>query len=144
MTEVFQYTEGGYTFIDTATVLTPDQTELFLKLLHNELGKAQLAVKKARDDEVNAEEAYFRARLPLLAEDDCPDRERRNGRVTQKQVDAWFADRIPVEHQALRRAQVARRNAIGYAGVVKDQVQVMRSLNSLAKVFYEEHRGGPR
>lgn len=144
MTEVFQYTEGGYTFIDTATVLTPTETELFLKLLHNELGKAQLAVKKARDEEVNAEEAYARARLPLLADEDCPDRERRNGRVTQKQVDAWFADRIPDEHKALRRAQVVRRNAVGYASVVKDQVQVMRSLNSLAKVFYEEHRGGPR
>ncbi|MEU8151700.1 hypothetical protein [Nonomuraea sp. NPDC048901] len=144
MSEVFQYTESGYTFIDTATVLTPDQTELFLKLLHNELGKAQLAVKKTRDAELDAEEAYLKARLPLLAEEDCPDRERRSGRVTQKQVDAWFADRITAEHQALRRAQVDRRNAVSYAGVVKDQVQVMRSLNSLAKVFYEEHRGGPR
>jgi hypothetical protein len=54
MTEVFQYTESGYTFIDTATVLTPDQTELFLKLLHNELGKAQLAVKQTRDAELDA------------------------------------------------------------------------------------------
>jgi hypothetical protein len=144
VSEVFQYTESGYTFIDTATVLTPDQTELFLKLLHNELGKAQLAVKQTRDAELDAEEAYLKARLPLLAEEDCPDRERRNGRVTQKQVDAWFADRITAEHQALRRAQVDRRNAVSYAGVVKDQVQVMRSLNSLAKVFYEEHRGGPR
>jgi hypothetical protein len=144
MSEVFQYTEGGYTFVDTSTVLTPVETELFLKLLHNELGKAQLAVKKARDAEVDAEEAYMRARLPLLLKEDCPDAERRNGRVTQKQVDMWFADRIPAEHQALRRAQVDRRNAVAYAGVVKDQVQVMRSLNSLAKAFYDEHRGGPR
>lgn len=144
MTDVFQYTESGYTFIDTAAVLTPTETELFLKLLHNELGKAQLEVKKARDAEVDAEEAYARERLPLLDDEDCPDRERRNGRVTQKQVDLWFADRIPEQHRALRRAQVSRRNAVGYAGVVKDQIQVMRSLNSLAKVFYEEHRGGPR
>lgn len=144
MSEIFQYTEGGYAFIDTAAVLTPDQTELFLKLLHNELGKAQLAVKRTRDAELDAEEAYMKARLPLLVDEDCPDADRRNGRVTQKQVDMWFAQRIPDEHQALRRAQVDRRNAVSYAGVVKDQVQVMRSLNSLAKVFYEEHRGGPR
>lgn len=135
---------GSFEFVDASEILTPVQTDHFLKKLNNELGLAQLKVRKARTREVELEEAYMRARTPLLVDAACPEVGRRAGQVSQKQQDAWFAEKIPDPYWALRTAQVVRRNAVDYAEQVKAQVEIMRSLNVNAKAIYDSYRGGGR
>lgn len=140
----FEKGEAGFQFKDVNEVLTPVETERYLKLLNNELGFAQLAVRRAREAELTAEHAYMEARTPLLLDEDCPQSDRNTGRVTQKTVDAWFAARIPSPYWALRGATVDRQNAVSYARQVQDQMEIARSLNSNAKTFYATYQGGGR
>jgi hypothetical protein len=145
MTDVFQKTESGsFEFLSEDVVLTPADTDVFLKRLNNELGRSQLAVKRAREAELQAEYAYMTARAPLLLDPDCPEVGKRAGQVSQKAQEQWFADRIPDEYWTLRAARVERQNATDYAWQVKAQVELMRSLNVNAKAMYDNYRGGGR
>ncbi|MEU8199543.1 hypothetical protein AB0C10_37740, partial [Microbispora amethystogenes] len=83
---------GSFEFVDEGSVLTPVETEMFLKRLNNELGRAQLAVRKARRHELDCEQKYMTGRAPLLLHEDCPQVGRRAGEATQKQQDAWLAE----------------------------------------------------
>ena len=142
MTESFQRTEGGFEFIDEDAILTPVQTDRYLKQLHNELGRAQLEVKKARRRELDRTKAYLEARAPLLLDEDCPEVGRGAGQVSAKERDAWFSLRIPEEFWDLKEAALDRANAVDYLWQVKDQVRVMQSLNKNAKAMYDTERGG--
>ncbi|MER6575767.1 hypothetical protein [Nonomuraea sp. NPDC001023] len=145
MTDVFQKTEGGsFEFLSEDAVLTPADTDVFLRRLNNELGRSQLAVKRAREAELHAEYEYMTARAPLLLDPDCPEVGKRAGQVSQKTQDQWFAVRVPDEYWALRAATVERQNATDYAWQVKAQVELMRSLNVNAKAMYDTYRGGGR
>ncbi|SEN88679.1 hypothetical protein [Nonomuraea pusilla] len=146
MTDVFQRREGGFEFISEDAVLTPADTDVFLKRLNNELARAQLNVMRARDAEVQAEKAYMEARTKYLFDsgEEPPEVGRRAGQVSQKQADEWFAVRISAEYWALREARVVRTNAVDYAWQVKTQVELMRSLNVNAKALYDTPSGGGR
>ena len=135
---------GSFEFQDEGAVLSPVETDLFLKRLNNELGMAQLRVRQARRKEIVAERAFMESRTPLLLDEDVPEVGRRAGQVTQKQQDAWFAARLPEEYWTLRSAQVERRNAVDYAIQVRDQMEIMRSLNKNASIHMETYRGGGR
>ena len=117
MTDVFQRAESGsFEFLSEDVVLTPVDTDVFLRRLNNELGRSQLAVKRAREAELQAEYAYMTARAPLLLDEDCPEVGKRAGQVSQKVQDQWFADRIPNQYWALRAAKVERQNAVDTPG----------------------------
>lgn len=133
---------GSFEFLSADVVLTPVDTDVFLKLLNNELGRSQLAVKRARIAELDAERAYLEARTELLVDEEPPEVGRRAGQVSQKEQDAWFAERIPAPYWALREARITRANAVDYAWQVKAQVELMRSLNVNAKAMYDSYRGG--
>lgn len=138
MTDLFQKTESGsFEFISEDAILTPADTDVYLKRLNNELGRSQLAVKRARHDELNAERAYMQARAALMMREQAPEVGRRAGQVSQKQQDEWFAVRINQEYWTLREARVVRQNAVDYAWQVKAQVELMRSLNVNAKAMYD-------
>lgn len=132
---------GSFEFIDEGAVLTPVDTDLFLKRLNNELGMAQLRVRQARRKELVAERAFTEAKVPLMLDETYPEVGRRVGQATQKQQDEWLAARVPEAYWALRSAQVERRNAVDYANQVRDQMEIMRSLNKNANVMYDTHRG---
>ncbi|MEU6725583.1 hypothetical protein ABZ917_17900 [Nonomuraea wenchangensis] len=139
MTDVFQRTESGFEFLSEDVVLTPADTDVYLKRLNNELARAQLRLMRARDAEVEAEKAYLTARTVFLLEsgEEPPEVGRRAGQVSQKQQDEWFAVRISAPYWALREARVVRQNASDYVWQVKTQVEVMRSLNVNAKALYD-------
>ena len=134
---------GALEFINEDTVLTPEETERYLKRLNNELVLAQLAVRKARERELKAYRAFLEARAPYLLDEECPKVGRRAGEVTQRQQDEWLAQRIPNEYWGWKTAELERRNAVDYAEQVRRQVEIMRSLNANAKAIYESYRGSP-
>ncbi|MEV7013470.1 hypothetical protein [Streptosporangium sp. NPDC051022] len=138
----FEKRESGFEFIGEDAILTPVQTDYYLKVLNNELGRSQLAVKRARQDELEKERSYLEMRAPLLLDEDCPEVGRGAGQVSAKERDSWFAARIPDEYWAYREAKVVRTNAVDYAWQVKAQVEIMRSLNVNAKAIYDSHGGG--
>ncbi|MEV0831515.1 MULTISPECIES: hypothetical protein [Streptosporangiaceae] len=145
MTDVFQRAESGsFEFLSEDVVLTPVDTDVFLRRLNNELGRSQLAVKRAREAELSAERRYLEARTILLMREQAPEVGRRAGQVSQKQLDDWFAVRISEEYWELREAKIVRANAVDYAWQVKAQVELMRSLNVNAKAIYDTYRGGGR
>lgn len=135
---------GSFEFLSADVVLTPVDTDVFLRMLNNELGRSQLAVKRAREAELNAERTYMEARTRILLDEDAPEVGRRAGQVSQKEQDSWFAERIPAPFWALREARITRANAVDYAWQVKAQVELMRSLNVNAKAMYDTYRGGGR
>lgn len=140
MTDVFQRGESGaFEFISEDTVLTPADTDVYLKRLNNELARAQLNLMRARSAEIQAEKTYLEVRSVFLLEssEEPPEVGRRAGQVSQKQFDEWFAVRISKEYWALREAKVVRQNAFDYALQVKAQVDLMRSLNVNAKALYD-------
>lgn len=145
MTDLFQKAESGsFEFISEDAILTPADTDVFLKRLNNELGRSQLAVKRAREAELEAEKEYLTARTILLMQEEAPEVGRRAGQLSQKQMDEWFAVRISEPYWALREAKIVRANAVDYAWQVKAQVELMRSLNVNAKAQYDNYRGGGR
>lgn len=133
---------GSFEFVDEGAILTPVETDRFLRRLNNELGMAQLAVRRARSRELDCVRKFMTARAPLLLDPDCPKVGRRAGETTQRQQDEWLAERIPAEYWAWKQAEVERRNAVDYADQVKNQVEIMRSLNVNAKAIYDTYRGG--
>ncbi|MFI7125917.1 hypothetical protein ACIBQ1_09500 [Nonomuraea sp. NPDC050153] len=140
MSDVFQRGESGaFEFISEDTVLTPADTDVYLKRLNNELARSQLALMRARDAEVMAERSFLEARTAFLfaSDEEPPEVGRKAGQVSQKQADEWYAVRISKEYWALREAKVVRQNASDYVWQVKTQVEVMRSLNVNAKALYD-------
>lgn len=138
MTDLFQKTaEGSFEFVSEDAILTPADTDVFLKRLNNELGRSQLALKRAREAELHAEFEYMTARAPLLLDPDCPEVGKRAGQVSQKTQEQWFAVRIADEYWAYRTATVERQNASDYVWQVKTQVELMRSINVNAKAMYD-------
>ena len=145
MSEVFARGEtGSFEFLDEGAVLTPVETDRFLRRLNNELAYAQLAVRRARKHEIACLQRYLEARAPWLLDPDCPKVGRRAGETTQRQQDEWLAERIPNEYWAWKTAEVERRNAVDYADQVRNQMEIMRSLNRNAHALYDSYRGGAR
>lgn len=138
----FEKDEAGFQFVDAGAVLTPVETDRFLKLLNNELGLAQLAVRRSRHTELDCFKAYLIARKPHESDPDCPDAGRGAGQVAERVRELWFEARIPTEYWAWKDAVLARQDAVEYAWQVKTQVKLMQSINNNAKVGYESYRGG--
>lgn len=135
----FEKTEAGFQFRSADEVLSPVETDRYLKQLNNELGVAQLAAQRAREAELAAYKVYLTARKPLELEDDWP-----GEKATEKAREAWVAGRIPEEFWAYKRAFLARQTAVDYCWQVKAQVKIMQSLNNNAKAAFDSYRGGGR
>ncbi|WP_214103171.1 hypothetical protein [Acrocarpospora catenulata] len=145
MSDVFaRGRSGSFEFIDADAVLTPVETDAFLRRLNNELAWAHLAVRTARAREVECEKAFMVAKAPVLLEEEVPKVGNRAGEMNKTAADAWWAERLPEPYWALRSSQLERRNAQDYATLVQNQVEIMRSLNVNAKAIYESYRGGGR
>lgn len=134
--------DGAFVFASEDEVLTPADTDTFLKRLNNELVRAQREVRLARRASADATKAYKKLRAPLLLSQDCPEVGRGAGLVTVEYRDAWINKQISDAYWAHRDALTALEEADGYMWLVKDQVRVMQSLNNNAKAIYTTDRGG--
>lgn len=141
---VFERREGGFQFVEEGEVLTPPETDRFLRLLNNELVTAGLAVRKARRVELDRFQEYSAARKSHELDPDCPEVGSGAGKVTAKAEEAWFERRIPDPYWAWKNAVLERQNAAAYMSQVSKQVEIMRSLNKNATDHFSTYRGGGR
>ncbi|GIH26006.1 hypothetical protein Aph01nite_43160 [Acrocarpospora phusangensis] len=129
----YSVNQSGFQFRNPGEVLSPFETNAYLQLLTNAIGRAQLELRRARRGEADAEEKYHRAKAPY--NDNAPEVGTRAGQVSQKARDAWFADRLPDEFLALRRATAARQAAWDFVDALKVQSMLMGGLNKTALVI---------
>lgn len=106
--------------------LTPVQVEQRLRYLHNELTRAQVVLRNARDAEVNAKHAFESKQRRALLSKDCPKVTR--GGYTTAERDAWVALQVEEEQQVFDLAEVARRAAEDYLRMTRDQGVLVASL----------------
>lgn len=139
MSEFERGESGSYEFVDPDALLTPIQAERYLKLLHNAISFAVRDLRNARNAELEAFEAYLKARKPYEFEPDCPEVGRGVGQVTEKTRELWFEKRVPEKYWAYRRSVTDRQNASEYARQLDKQVRILQSLSSLAKIGYETY-----
>lgn len=121
--------------LDEDAVLTPPEAEKYLKQVNNELGRAQLAVKRLRYRELDLERQYMEARTRLLFSPECPKVGRGEGCVTVDERDTWINSQIE-EYWPYRSAQVQTKNAEDYLKSVSKQASIAQSLNSNAREIY--------
>ncbi|MFD1546921.1 hypothetical protein [Nonomuraea guangzhouensis] len=140
----FEKRDGGFQFLEEGDVLTPPETDRFLRLLNNELATAGLAYREARRVELDRFKDYSDARKPHELHPDCPEVGRGAGQVTAKAEEAWFERRIPDPYWAWKNAVLERQNAGAYMSQVGKQVEIMRSLNKNATDHFGTYRGGGR
>jgi hypothetical protein len=122
-----------FTPIDPNEDLATDEVKRHLSAIFNELYFARKDLEQARNREVDAFEAYTLARLPLLKDPNCPD-PKQSG-VTATQQANWINDRIPNPWLAYQRAKTSRLNAVDYTKQLREQVSVLQSINSIAKLL---------
>lgn len=121
-----------FKFINPGDDLDTTQVGRYLSGVYNELHFARKDLEAARNAETEAYKAYLLARLPLLDDPACPDPNRSGITATQQQN--WINDRIPELWLAYTAAKTARMNAVDYTKQLRDQVGVLQSLNSIAKL----------
>jgi hypothetical protein len=121
-----------FKFINPGDDLDTTEVGRRLSAIYNELYFAGKDLEAARLAEVNAYKAYLRARVPLLKDPDCPD-PKQSG-ITATQQKNWINDQIPELWLAYTDTKTLRMNAVDYAKQLREQVGVLQSLNSIAKL----------
>ena len=121
-----------FAFIEPGDDLDTTEVGRRLSAIYNELYFARKDLEAARLAEVGAYKAYLRGRVPLLKNPDCPDPKRSGITATQQQN--WINDQIPELWLAYTDAKTLRMNAVDYTKQLREQVGVLQSLNSIAKL----------
>jgi hypothetical protein len=106
--------------------LTPVAAERRLVALDTEMTKAELALRKARDTEVDRKHEYEAARRQAGFDKDCPVVAR--GRATVDERKQWIDDRCAVQQRAYDLAVAAREAAQDHHRTVRDQAMVAMAL----------------
>lgn len=123
--------------VDIYTPMTPVEIEQHLKRLFNELARAQLDLRRKRDDELSAKQTYESGHRKLILDPACPKVSRKEGGVTVDERDAWVDTRVENEKFTLEVAAAERANAEDYLRVLRQQVDIVRSLGTSARQAYE-------
>ncbi|MEV8639406.1 hypothetical protein AB0395_47920 [Streptosporangium sp. NPDC051023] len=135
--------ESGFRILDEDAVLTPVEADRYLKQVNNELGRAQIALRRLRYEELRLTKAYTEAKTVLLFSVDCPKVGRSEGQVTVDERDAWINAHIDCYWQ-FASLQVQVKNAEDYLRTVGKQVSIAQTLNNNAKDAYNSYQGGGR
>jgi hypothetical protein len=106
--------------------LTPVAAEKRLVALDNEMTKAELELRRARDAEVDAKHAYEAARRRAGFDKDCP-RVERGGATVDMRKD-WIEDRCAEEGRTYDLKTAAREAAQDHHRTVRDQAMVAMAL----------------
>lgn len=114
--------------------LTPVEVERKLRRLVNDLARAQVALREARDKEVAARHAFESAQRREILSGDCPKVAR--GGYTTAERDAWVAQRVELQQRAYDWAKAAREAAEDHLRVLRDQSMVVMSLGRSVNAAY--------
>jgi hypothetical protein len=106
--------------------LTPVAAERRLLALDNEMAKAELALRSARDTEVDRKHEYEAARRQAGFHKDCPVVAR--GRSTVDERKQWIDDQCAKQQRAYDLAVAAREGALDHHRTVRDQAMVAMAL----------------
>lgn len=129
------------------TDMTPAQVEQKLRYLHDELDRGTAALRKARQEEMEAQTALTTGKAKAMLADDCPRVgviEEDGHRITVAYRDAWVQLQIAETEQAYETAKVIRQAATDYLRTVRDQLGAVQSINASVREAYRGLGGGVR
>jgi hypothetical protein len=119
----------------TAEPFTPLSIEAKLRQLVNDLARAQIVLREARDAEVDARHEYDRARRRALLSDKSP-KVTRGGYTVAEQA-AWVDEKCADLKFAADKATVVREAAQDRLRVLLAQAEIVRSLGASVRQAYE-------
>jgi hypothetical protein len=114
--------------------LTPVAVESKLRQLVNDLARAQMVLREARDAEVDARHDYDRARRRALLSEKSPKVTR--GGYTVAEQSAWVDEQCADLKFAADKATVVREAAQDRLRVLLAQAEIARSLNASVRQAY--------
>jgi hypothetical protein len=126
-----------FTRINPDAELTPVEVERHLKVLFNELARAQGDLREARDSELDAKRSYELARARAVLSQECPKVSRKEGGATVDERDAWVTLQIADAEEIYAVASVARANTEDYLRMLRQQAEIIRSLGTSVRQAYE-------
>lgn len=115
--------------------LSPVAIEQKLRTLLNDLTTADLALARARDEEVGKKHAYESARRESRFHKDCPKVER--GGYTVAYVEDWIAERVANVEEDYDLAVARREAAQDHLRTLRTQVDIVRTLGASVRQAYE-------
>lgn len=118
----------------TDHALTPVAAEKRLVALDNEMTRAELDLRRARDAEVEAQHAYEAARRRAGFDKDCPRVERGGATVDMRKQ--WIEDQCAEEGRTYDIKTAAREAAQDHHRTVRDQAMVAMALLRSVSVAY--------
>jgi len=121
--------------MSTPEPLTPIAVEAKLRHLVTELSQAQIALRQARDLEVDARHEHDRARRRALLSDKSPKVTR--GGYTVAEQSAWVDDQCADLKFAADKAAVIREAAQDRLRVLLAQAEIVRSLGASVRQAFE-------
>ena len=105
---------------------TPAAAESRLRYLDNEMTKAELRLREARDAEVDRKHEYEAAKRRAFLSAECPKPTRGGYTVADREV--WVDDQCADEQRAYDIAVAAREAAQDHHRTVRDQAMVAMAL----------------
>ena len=119
--------------------MTPPGAEAALDDLKDALEEATAELVRARNAELDAEEARDEAKRAALLSPECPVPSR--GGWTVAQQGAWVAEQFKAEESAYKAARTARQAASDHVSKVSKQASVQQSIAGSVKESYRGQRG---
>jgi hypothetical protein len=119
----------------TPEPLTPLSVEQKLRQLVNDLARARVVLREARDLEVDARHEHDRARRRALLSDKSPKVTR--GGYTVAEQSAWVDQQCEDLKLAADKATVVREAAQDRLRVLLAQAEIVRSLGASVRQAYE-------
>ena len=115
---------------------TPETARLRITRCGTQLTTAEIALRNARDVEVEARHTYEAARRRAMLSKDCPKVTR--GGVTTAERDAHVDDQCADEYRAYQIAEAVRQAAKDHLEVARDQgmlsMSILRSIDTAYNV----------
>lgn len=121
--------------MSTPEPLTPLSVEAKLRQLVNDLTRAQIILRDARDDEVDARHEYERAKRRALLSDKSPKVTR--GGYTVAEQSAWVDEECADLKFKADKATVVREAAQDKLRVLLAQAEIVRSLGASVRQAYD-------
>ena len=122
---------ADFTFLDPGTELTPPEVDRHLKTLINELARAQLALRRARTEEIEKQKEYEAAKYKLLLDEECPV-PLTNRSITNTHREEWVNAHIPELWWAFVEARNTRQAEWDYLTRLDTQGRLLQSINKNA------------
>src|SRR5215469_15069893 len=113
---------------------TPPGAERVLQSLSDDAEVARVALRKARDAEVDAQHAYKAAKRRALLSPECP--KVRRDECTVAERDAWAEEQAAGEEIAYEVAKAARQAASDHLHTLRAQISAQQSITKSVGDYY--------